>query len=224
MDVGFFLKSRTGFIRNYYVVAIQPFEIVKSQIENEEEPYAPPYSEDGEPPFLEEWMNAETSIQIIGRTCVSMLSESMKVYLQTWERLFGIHCHSALPAKFNKGFFLGYKECFAQWVPVDWDACPANLAIIEEIIEVRNLSQHHTGDISSLNVRYSGAVREKLPNPLFIHDYEKKLVDEETHTSFTFLGSELVITKVTFNEAVREVEALVDWLEPQLQERRWRRG
>jgi hypothetical protein len=92
MDVGWFLKERTKFIRHYYAVAAEPFEAIKSKIEKGEEPYEPPYSEDGEPPFLEEWSDAETCIQVIGRTCVTMLSESLKLYFQTWEELLDLRC------------------------------------------------------------------------------------------------------------------------------------
>ncbi len=52
----------------------------------------PPYSEDGEPPFLDEWIRAKTSIEITGATCVSMLSEALKLYFKTWERELGLEC------------------------------------------------------------------------------------------------------------------------------------
>jgi hypothetical protein len=38
---------------------------------------------------------------------------------------------------------------------------------------------------------------------------------------FTILGSELVITKNTVDEAVRHVELMVDWIEPRFQAARW---
>jgi hypothetical protein len=168
---------------------------------------------------LEEWLDADTSLQIVGRACISMLSESLKMYLQTWERLFGVECQRALPAFFKKGFWPGYKECFGQLVPLDWSACPADLSVIEQIVVARNTSQHHTGDIGTLTIRHPPNLREKFERPIFIHEHEKGW-SEEDRVDLAWFGSELVITKETLDEAVGQAEFLVEWLEPQLQERR----
>jgi hypothetical protein len=223
MNVDWFLKERTKFIRQYYAVAIAPFETIKSQIESGEEPYEPHYSEDGEPPFQVEWSDADTSVQVVGRTCVTMLSESVKLYFQTWEELLGVKCQPALAPLFKKqGFVAGFKECFRQVAELNWDECPADLSIIEQIVLARNVAAHHNGYLGSISVHYPKEVREKLESPLFLHDYEKGALDEDQKSVFTFLGSKLVITRETLDEAVRHVELLVDWTEPKLQEVRWR--
>ncbi|MEO7825814.1 MAG: hypothetical protein ABIR60_01625, partial [Allosphingosinicella sp.] len=60
MDILFFLKLRTDFIRRHYHVAVAAFVEQKRLIEDAEPPFDnPPYSEDGEPPYLEEWMDAD---------------------------------------------------------------------------------------------------------------------------------------------------------------------
>ena len=56
MQIDNFLKNRTQFIRYFYDHAVSPFKGILIAIEKEEEPYVPPYSEDPEPPFLEEWI------------------------------------------------------------------------------------------------------------------------------------------------------------------------
>ncbi len=57
MEVLFFLKERTKFIRHFYETAGESFRETKRQIEAGEPPFDnPPYSEDGEPPYLEERM------------------------------------------------------------------------------------------------------------------------------------------------------------------------
>jgi hypothetical protein len=222
MNVVWFLKERTKFIRQHYAVAIAPFDTIKSQIENGEEPYEPPYSEDGEPPFQVEWSDADASIQVVGRTCITMLSETVKLYFQTWEELLGVKCQSTLALLFKQqGLVAGYKECFRQVAELNWDECPADLSIIEQIVHARNIAAHHNGNLGSMSVRYPMGVREKLESPLFLHDYEKRALDEDQKSVFTLLGSELVITSETLDEAVRHVELLVDWIEPKLQEVRW---
>ena len=65
MDVDWFLKERTKFIRQYYALAIAPFETIISQIENGEEPYQPPYSDDGEPPFQAESRSALATLRLL---------------------------------------------------------------------------------------------------------------------------------------------------------------
>ena len=75
MDVECFFRMRTAFIRNFYKTAVKPFREVQDLIDREEEPYVPPYSEDGEPPFLDEWIEADTGAQFVGRAAISMLSE-----------------------------------------------------------------------------------------------------------------------------------------------------
>ncbi len=72
-----------------------------------------------------------------------------------------------------------------------------------------------------MTVRYPKGVREQLESPLFLHDYEKHALDEDQKSAFRFLGSELVISSETLEEAVRHVELLVDWIEPKLQKVRW---
>jgi len=58
MDIEFFLKERTTFIRYFYKTASAPFAKIIFDIENKMAPYIPPYSEDGDPPFLSEWLDA----------------------------------------------------------------------------------------------------------------------------------------------------------------------
>jgi hypothetical protein len=83
------------------------------------------------------------------------------------------------------------------------------------------MTAHHNSNTGSLSVRYPKEVRQKLESPLFLHDYEKRALDDDQRVVFTILGSELVITKNTLDEAVRHVELMVDWIEPRFQEARW---
>ena len=56
MDVLYFFNRRLEFIRQLYDTASAPYVERKRKIEAEEEPFVPPYSEDAEPAFLEEWI------------------------------------------------------------------------------------------------------------------------------------------------------------------------
>jgi hypothetical protein len=83
MDIEAFLKFRTAFIRYFYDKGVKPFNEIKTAIENGEEPYIS-YRENGEPPFLKEWEEAEQGVDMVGHACISMLSSSLKLFLKTW--------------------------------------------------------------------------------------------------------------------------------------------
>ena len=110
MQIEVFLKMRTAFIRYFYENTAKPFEQTKAAIENEEEPYVPPYSEDGEPPFLEEWMDAEQGADTVGHVCISMLSSSLQLFLKAWvDRLKKEHGMKFKVDFKKKGWFSGYR-------------------------------------------------------------------------------------------------------------------
>jgi hypothetical protein len=75
MDVLYFLKDRTQFIRQYYETAAEPFLEIMRKIDTGESPFDDLrfYPED-EPPFQAEWSHANTSLEVLGRSCISMLS------------------------------------------------------------------------------------------------------------------------------------------------------
>jgi hypothetical protein len=220
MDVDFFLKLRTKFIGGFYDEAVKGFFETQRRIEAEEPPFDnPPYDESGEPSFLEEWSDAEISIEVIGRTAISMLSESLKVYFIEWDELLRIQCGKHLRAEFKKGYWHGYRACFSKACGIDWTQCPADADFIEQIALARNASQHG-GKITSMAAEHPKDLRARFPNPIFIPAYEKN-ADEDDVRALTWLGSKLIVSRDALFEAIRQVELLVDWLEPQLQKVRW---
>ncbi len=94
MDVLYFLKERTRLIRDYYEHAARPFNEIIRKIEAAEEPYIPPYSEDPEPAFLSEWIEADELLEVTGRCCISMLSASLQLYFKTWEHELRLTCRT----------------------------------------------------------------------------------------------------------------------------------
>ncbi|NOT15492.1 MAG: hypothetical protein HOP21_07945 [Methylotenera sp.] len=62
MDIQYFLNQRVKFIKQLYVISSAVYIERKRLIESNEVPFAAPYSEDPEPPFLEDWLEAEESL------------------------------------------------------------------------------------------------------------------------------------------------------------------
>lgn len=215
MDKLYFLKERTKFIWYFYETASQPFRQTIEKIETSEYPFEPPYSEDGEPPFMEEWHEASIALAILGRTCVSMLSGSLKLYFKTLAVAIGIPCEKTCKKVFkDEGFVRGYRACFGEALKLKWDECPADFAILEQIALARN-SDQHTGSITTLHATHSQKDHKQYPQLIFINDTDKDLFLVSDANHCFFMNPTLHVSRETLFTAIEEVELLAKWLEKQ---------
>lgn len=218
MDIDFFLKERTKFISYFYEIASAPFIKIINDIENEVEPYIPPYGEDSEPPFMAEWSNATSGKETCGHHALSMLSSSLQLYLKAWvDRLDRHHGMTFDGANFKKGWFNGYRDIFSE-IGLDVSKCPANLEIIEQIPLARNRIQHPE-EITAIYVSPSDSDLKKYPTPYFVHDEELKLTSDQEQQSWLF-PPKIAPTKEKIIEAIDNVEKLCTWLESEYWEAR----
>lgn len=211
MDIEFFLKERTKFVRYYYDTASVPFAKTMEDLENEVEPYIPPYSEDGEPPFLTEWLDAKTGLESTGHHALSMLSSSLQLFLKAWvDRLDRYHGMTFNVDFKNKGWLNGYCEIFKE-VGLDMSVCPADLDIVEKIPLVRNRIQHPE-QLTTMNVSHSESDLSKHPNPYFVQQSELELTLGQEDQSWLFPPN-ILPTKEKIEDAINNVEGLCSWLE-----------
>ena len=223
MDVNFFLTERTRFIQMYYDKASAPFRDTIDRIEAGDPPFEPPYSEDGEPPFLAEWMKANDAEQIVGRTCVSMLSDSLKIYFQTWEGQFRISCRDICPKAFKRGFVNGYRTYFEQACKIDWSQSPIDLDVLEQIVHARNDSQHPS-DIHTWRVPHRGALGQQDRHLIFATEVERAtLVSAEPGSFLSILGPEVRVSRDSLFTAIEQVERFAAWFDEQCLDRIYRR-
>jgi len=216
VDVGYFLRDRIAFIRQFFDAASLQFLEKKRKIEAGEDPFVPPYSEDGEPPFLDEWIEADESLQVLGYACISMLAAALHLYLKTWETELGMPVGDSFKPEFKKGWLNGYKAYFAARFGIDFAKAPADLAMLEEIVLARNRIQH-PNDIVTPRTSYLPADLEKLPRAFFVNETERGLFSdaEETEKSWLFPPS-VHITEEKLVTAVVEVEKFNTWLESEI--------
>ena len=213
MDVGYFLRDRISFIRQFFDAASIPFSETKRKIEAGEEPFVPPYSEDGEPPFLDEWLEADESLQVLGYACVSMLAAALHLYLKSWESVLGEPVGDSFKAEFKKGWLNGYKVYFGARFGIDFAVAPANLAMLEEVVLVRNRIQHPT-DIVTARTSYLPADLKKLPHAFFVDETERGLFsDVEEVEKLWLLAPSVHVTDEKLVKALEEVEKFSGWLE-----------
>ena len=213
MDARYFLSRRLKFIRQFSEMSSAPFIKRKRQIEAEEEPFAPPYSEDPEPAFLNEWLEAEESLQALGHMCISMLAAVFHLYFKAWERQIGIPVDASLKGDFKNGWFNGYKAYFARHCFIRFEDSPTKVVVLEEIVLVRNRTQHPES-ITMDSSHYSDSDLEKLPHPFFIDEDDASLFSETEESERAWLMAPAIrITVEKLFTALDEVESFAEWLE-----------
>lgn len=213
MNVLYYRKERTRLIRQYYEQASKPFSETIRKIEAEEEPFVPPYSEDPEPAFTSEWREATELLELTGRSCVSMLSASLQLYLKAWDRNLGLQCGAPQfnAASKGKGWIGRYRQCHAERLGFDWEECPADLAIIEQVVLARNRDQH-PDRLTTLRVQHEKNDLARHPRPFFLNDKEAELYDYGDGAGL-WMSPNLHVSREKLMEAISNVESLCEWLE-----------
>jgi hypothetical protein len=214
MEVQYFFEERTTFLRYYYDQAGGPFLKVQKQIEAKEKPYDKDSGDPDEPPYLEEWSAAADALSLLGRSCISMLSATLKLYFMEWSAELGFR-----PAKKKSrddGWIGSYRTAFEEKLKHNWDICHVDLSILEQIEMVRNHDQHPR-KITTLNVYHEKRDFKKYPDPFFLSEVGRKELAENPDGDGVFMfANEVSVTRDKLFRAIDECERLVDWLEPQL--------
>ena len=221
MDVLFFLRLRTNFIRKHYDACVDSFESIKANIERAEPPYDdPPYSEDGDPPFLEEWLEADASVQMVGIACVSFLADALKLYFNELERRIGFSLTEEERARSKRrGFVEVNREALGEIFVTDWSSDGIDFALIEQIVLARNRGQHGTS-LVMMSVTHDEHTLRKHPQPLFASELDLQLLKESDDPANSFLMLSVEITRATLFAAASEVERLAEWIDANM-DRAW---
>lgn len=214
MDIRWFLKQRLDFIRNHYDCSTSTFLNITRQIEGGEAPFDnPPFSEDGEPAFQIEWEDANTSIDLIGISCVSLLSDALKLYLNSikkWEFRFefGETENKAL----KKGYVGAFKAAMGDILNTDWVESGVDFEILEQVVLARNQGQHGN-DITGFRVKIDAKTIQRHPRPIFGRSEEIEAMDGEDLVFRNVHGITMKIDRASLFAAIDEIEKLGDWVE-----------
>ncbi|WP_155773588.1 hypothetical protein [Burkholderia territorii] len=219
MDVAWFLEQRIGFIRQLYRDSTAPFVERMRLIEAEETPFEPPYSEDGEPAFLTEWMEASDSVQVLGHACVSMLAGALHVYFETWERNTGIEIDPDVRKRLfrKKGWLHGYQALFMHALGVRLEDSGANLVLLEQLVLARNRTQH-PGSLTRVTPTHAPKDLAKHPSPFFLTDRERELLVDTEASGFD-VGSKWMMEPTLhvdvdkLDAVLSEVERFATWFD-----------
>jgi hypothetical protein len=225
MDATYFLKNRTQFIRTFYTRGVEPFNAVKIAIEEQRPPFHdPPYSEEPEPAYLAEWLEADTAIKLVGLSCVSLLSDTLKLYFQALQhRVIGFEFKEGKKA-FKQGFVAAYLGVLSAILETDWADCPADLAVIEQIVHARNDGQHGT-TLTSFEVSHESGVLKKHPRPFFVKEDERRIWEESGESRSSMWAPSVQVTADSLFAAIGHVEKLAVWIDSRIDKAwEWRRN
>ena len=214
MDIAYFLKQRTGFIRQFYDTASVPYLDRLTKIEKAQEPWNSAQSDDSEPPYLDEWLEADESLQVLGRSCISMLAATLHAYFEYWANVFEIPIDEDLRPVFkNKGWLEGYKVYFKRHARIDFSTSPSNLALLAEMILARNRVQHPDSIVLG-GSRYSQTDLDKLKHPFFVDEREMSIFTQGDANIREWLALPSIrVTSENLSAAIKEVETFCEWIE-----------
>ena len=223
-----FLYNRTTFLKRFYSEASEPFRERRRKIEHHEGEYAgaPNGYEDDEPPYLNEWMEDGDALDVLGQQCIALLSSSLYLYIQEWvaevvqragkDQLtklgVGFPSDTGYKTAFKDGWINGYRTYCAA-LGVDWNQAPADLSLLEQVVLVRNTTQHPS-DIASIRATQTKKDLAKHPKSFFADEIELSMVDQNETGRFSF-PVRLNITREKLFEAIDQVECFCDWLDTQ---------
>ena len=222
MDVHYFFNRRIAFIRQFYENAITPFVERIRKIEAGEEPFEPPYSEDGEPPFIAEWSEAADSLHMLGYACVSMLAAALHLYFRTWEQQCNVKAAERFKAEFKDGWVNGYRAYCKQVFGIDFNDGPCDLKVIEEVVLARNRAQLPDNLVMTLPT-YTDSDLRKLPSALFIDPGREIYQELDSGEREWLMPPTLNVSQEKLAMVIQEVERFVQWLDPQIEHAIYRR-
>ena len=219
VDCLYFLRKRTDFIRAFYDDASAPFTERKRKIEDGEEPFAPQYTaESDEPAFLDEYMQADESLDVLGQMCISVLAASLQLYLKELVQDRGVgRPEDDEVAKKAQGWINRYRVFFRNKVGIDWGGGPSNLAVLEEIVLARNRVQHPES-ITSLGFEQSDKDAAKYPRSFFADPLfePQAFARDDSPDAEPVRPVRLKVTRDKLFAALNEVDAFSEWLDAQL--------
>lgn len=218
VDVLYFLKRRTRLVRKIYAQTSGQFIETKRKITAGESPFdeCPPgfNPEDGEPPFLEEYDDADDGLEFVGQACVSYLSSTLKLFLDGMrgerERMCRLPPFDNSYAR-SHGWFPAYKKWFSE-IGIDMADSGADLEIVEQVVVTRNHAQHPDWIVPETSIRYGSKIADRFSRPFFGHefDWERNAENYETERMFPRL---IKIYPEKFERAVDEVDKLCEYVE-----------
>ena len=219
MDTLFFFRERLGFIRGFYDDASSVFTNRMSRIEAGEPPYDEP--DDAiraydEPPYQAEWAGSKEALEVLGLTCVSMLSASLHAYVLAWEADLGVGLEPKKRSRLvRKQGVAGYFREMESLLNLPSETCPADLDLMEQVTLARNAVQH-PARLRDMVPQHPQRDLKKNPRPFFMSAFERGFLEGEL-ADVSFLVPRVRASREQLLCALDEAEKLAIWWSERLQ-------
>jgi len=208
MDILAGLKDKLRFIERHYETASFPFREIRRKINASEEPFEPPPFDpencDGEPPFLEEYLEATESLNIEGQAALKLVQSALRKYLSSFVEMYGIPIKAT-----GKNWIERYKKHFLETYSIDFDKAPVPLEQLEEVNFARN-DLEHGEEPFGMSRRQSEEHAARFPGGLFVDELEKEVFQSDSSWP-----GQIVVTETNLEEAIRRVEQFCEFVDGQ---------
>ncbi|HEX7891269.1 MAG TPA: hypothetical protein VF522_18090 [Ramlibacter sp.] len=171
-----------------------------------------PDPESAEPPFLEEWLEAQQSFQVLGQSCLAIVAATLHLCLEYLDALY-VRGRAATSPSGN--WLKGYEKIFLQQCNVSMASGPADLALLEEVVLARNSTQH-IDSITYIAAPYRSSDLARYPKPTFISESERELLARLPSSESALLLPTIEVSAEALETVLLQVENFSDWLEQQL--------
>jgi hypothetical protein len=169
------LLDKLNFIRRFYEITSDAFVDTKRKIEQHEEPFHHFNIDDEEPPFLAEWLDADESLNILGKSCLCLLQNAFFNYLRGFIDSYApVNAVVTLNTVGGDSAFEKHRRVFLQAYNIDWAASPVDVHFLEEINFARNDIQHG-GTFYDMEHRQNPQYFNRFPASIFADQWEREL-------------------------------------------------
>jgi len=207
MDIQAGLRDKLRFIERHYAAASAPFRETKRKIDAGEDPFEPPpfdaeTATDFRPPFLEQWQEANESLNIEGEVALQLVQGALREYLSSFINLYG----DPLTAS-GKNWLRLYRKHFLETHGIDWEEGPVPLDELEEVNLARN-DVEHGGDPFGKTRRLPQDNGLRFAAGHFVDEIEKQVFQASGHS----WPGRIEVTDSGLKETIRRVETLCEFL------------
>jgi hypothetical protein len=169
------LNSKLCFIEFFYSTASKCLQAEMDKIEQHEPPYDKFNPENGDPPFVDEYIEFSDGLRTLGNQTLSLVSVVLQEYLAAVTDQLG---PGKPPKMKGKGIFQRYCQLILEEAGVDITKLGADCVLVEEVFLVRNLIQHG-GDIGTNWIYQDKEYAKRYPKAQFANrSWIEAMVDE----------------------------------------------
>jgi hypothetical protein len=207
MDIQAGLRDKLRFIERHYAAASAPFRETKRKIDAGEDPFEPrPFdaetATDFRPPFLQQWQEANESLNIEGEVALQFVQGALREYLSSFINLHG----DPLTAS-GKNWRRLYRKHFLETHGIDWEEGPVPLDELEEVNLARN-DVEHGGEPFGKTQRLPKDNGLRFAAGRFVDEIEKQVL----LASGQSWPGRIKVTEAGLKETIRRVETLCEFL------------